>query len=300
MRSRWLGWCLSLAVGFCFPCGAQDFDKIELSTLKLSDNVAVVGGGGGNIGVLTGPDGVLLIDTQFGELEGKIRAALGELSDGSVRFVINTHWHFDHVGCNGCFAGDGAIIIGPEGTRELMASEQEFPLLGARSPGFPEEALPKVEVGDSLALHVNNELLELIHIEGAHSGHDLVVLLRDSNVMHAGDLYWSQGYPYIGSPHGGSIDGMISAADHMLELSDADTRIIPGHGPVTGRDGLQEYRDLLAAVREVVAGQIAEGRTVDEIVASKPTAETDDVRRMGMPPDLFVRIVHRDLQTAKD
>ncbi len=278
---------------------AQDFNAVELTTIKLTENLAVVSGGGGNIGVLVGPEGLLLIDTQFAELEGKIRAALGELSDGPVRFVINTHWHFDHVGCNGCFAGDGAVVIGPDGTRELMASEQEFPMLEARSPAFPEQALPQIEVADTMTLFFAGERVELVHIAGAHSGHDLVVFLREANVMHAGDLYWSRGYPYIGAPHGGSVDGLIAAADRMLELSDDQTRIIPGHGPVTDRAALQEYRDLLGSIRDVVAGQIAEGRTAEEIVESKPTAATDEARQMGMPPDLFIRLVHRDLHSEK-
>jgi glyoxylase-like metal-dependent hydrolase (beta-lactamase superfamily II) len=283
-----LGAWLSTAV-------AQDFDAVKLTTVRLTDDVAVVSGGGGNIGVLTGAEGTLLIDTQFGELEDKIRAAVGEVGSGPVRFVINTHWHFDHVGCNGCFAADGAVIIGPIGTRELMAEAQEFPLLGATSPAFPEEALPTLEVDSELTMHFNGEHIELVHIEGAHSGHDLVVFLRHANVLHAGDLYWSGGYPYIGTPHGGSLDGLIAASNRLLELSDEATRIIPGHGPVTGRAALEEYRDLLVSVRTSIENEIADGRPVDDIVASKPTAATDEARPMGMPPDLFVRLVYRDL-----
>jgi glyoxylase-like metal-dependent hydrolase (beta-lactamase superfamily II) len=277
---------------------AQDFDAVTLTTDRLTESVAVVSGGGGNIGVLSGPDGVLLIDTQFGELEDKIRAAVGEVGAGPVRLVINTHWHFDHVGCNGCFAADGAVIIGPTGTRELMAAVQEFPLLGATSPAFPEEALPKLEVESELTIHFNGERIELVHIEGAHSGHDLVVFLRQANVLHAGDLYWSRGYPYIGTPHGGSLDGLIAAANKILDMADDETQIIPGHGPVTDRSSLQAYRDLLVSVRESVGGQMAAGRSVEEIVAMKPTAATDEDRPMGMPPDLFVRLVYRDLADA--
>ena len=150
-----------------------------------------------------------------------------------------------------------------------------------------------------MTLFFAGERIDLVGIGGAHSGHDLVVFLRESNVMHAGDLYWSRGYPYIGTPHGGSVDGLIAAADRLLELSDDQTRIIPGHGPVTDRAALQEYRDLLASIREAVAGQIAEGRTVEEIVESRPTVATDEIRQMGMPPDLFIRLVHRDLHSEK-
>lgn len=300
MKSRWIGMAGVWLVAVGLPCGAQDFDSIELSTVKLTESVAVIGGGGGNIGVLTGPDGTLLIDTQFAELEGKIRAALDGLGGGPVRFVINTHWHFDHVGCNGCFAGDGAVIIGPEGTRELMASEQEFPMLETRSAAFAEEALPQVEIADTATVTFNGERIELTAIAGAHSGHDLVAYLRHANVLHAGDLYWSQGYPYIGTPHGGSLDGLIAAASRMLEMADDVTQIIPGHGPVTDRSGLAAYRDLLVTTRDTVAGLIAEGRSADEIVAAKPMASTDGQRPIGMPPDLFVRIVHRDLSNGRD
>lgn len=280
------------------PCAAQDFDQIQLVTTRLTDDVAVISGGGGNIGVLTGPDGVLLIDTQMGQLEDKIRAAVTAVSDLPVRFIINTHWHFDHTGCNGCFSADGPVVIGPEGTRERMASTQSFPLLGIQSEASPAEALPTISVTDTLRLHFNSEVIELIHIEGAHAGHDLVVRMRNANVIHCGDLYWSQGYPYIGTPHGGSLDGMIAASNLMLEMADSDSTIIPGHGEVTDRAGLEAYRDMLVAVRDRIAEQIADGLTVEEIVSSHPTADTDEGRTMGMPSELFARLVYRDLSTG--
>jgi cyclase len=274
---------------------AQDFDRVELTTVPVTDGVFVVGGGGGNIGVLVGDDGMLLIDTAYGELEGKIRTALERIGGGPIRFVINTHWHFDHVGCNGCFSDDGAVVIAPRGTRDRMATEQDFPLLEARSPAFSGGALPTIEVDDEASLHFGGEELRLARIADAHSGSDLVVLIEGANVLHAGDLFWSEGYPYIGTPHGGSIDGIIAAVDRMLEMTDDHTMVIPGHGGLSDRAGLIRYRDLLDTVRTRVAAQIAEGRTVEEIVSSRPTADWDEQRTVGMSPEVFVRLVHRDL-----
>lgn len=278
---------------------AQDFSKVELATVALSDSVFVVGGGGGNIGVLVGDDGALLIDTAYGELEDTIVAALDAIGADPIRYVIDTHWHFDHVGCNACFTDDGAVVVAPVGTRDRMATEQEFPLLGARSNAFPDQALPTLEVEDEHVIEFAGEEVRLVRVGGAHSGSDLVVHLRRANVLHAGDLFWSQGYPYIGTPHGGSVDGLIAAADRMLEMADDSTTIIPGHGALSDRAGLVRYRALLATVRDRIAGQVAAGRTVEEIVASAPTAEWDEQRQVGMSPEIFVRLVHRDLTTGE-
>jgi glyoxylase-like metal-dependent hydrolase (beta-lactamase superfamily II) len=233
------------------------------------------------------------------QLADKIRAAVSEVSDQPVRFIVNTHWHFDHTGCNACFSEDRPVIIGPSGTRDLMAAEQEFPMLGMSSPASPSKALPEISVADSLSLLFAGEEIELVAVHGAHSGHDLVVFAKNANVIHAGDLYWSQGYPYIGTPHGGSIDGVIAASNRILEMADEKTRIIPGHGPVTDRSGLVEYRDVLVSIRDRIQKDIDAGRSIEEILESRPTAATDESRTMGMPPELFIRIVHRDLTSAE-
>lgn len=284
-----------LALGVAIPCVAQNVDQIQLETTQVDDSVFVISGGGGNIGVLTGPDGVLLIDTQMGQFEDKIRAAVAAVSDQPVRYIINTHWHFDHTGCNACFAKSQPVIIGPEGTRERMASAQDFPLLGIQSEASAETALPTISVTDTLNLTFNGEEIELTYFAGAHSGADLIVHLKHANIIHAGDLYWSQGYPYIGTPHGGSLEGLVEASNLTLEMANSDTKIIPGHGDVTDRAGLEAYRDLLVAVRDRIAELIADGLSVEEILASHPTADTDEGRKMGMPPELFVRIVYRDI-----
>lgn len=189
----------------------------------------------------------------------------------------------------------GAVLVAPAGTRERMAAEQEFPLLGVRSKRFPAAALPILEVDDEHVIELGGEEVRLIRVGHAHSGSDLVVELRRANVIHAGDLHWSEGYPYIGTPHGGSLAGLIAAADRMLGMADDSTAIIPGHGAVSDRQGLLRFRTMLATLRDRIAEQIASGRSVEEIVASRPTAEWDDQRRVGMSPEVFVRLVHRDL-----
>jgi len=293
---------VSLGLAFVLlivPGVAQDLSQVKLTTTPVADRVFVVEGAGCNIGVLVSDDGALLIDTAYGELEDQIHAALDSIGAAPVRYVIDTHWHFDHVGCNACFGDDGAVLVAPAGTRDRMAAEQDFPLLGVRSKKFPAAALPTLEVDDEHVIEFGGEEVRLVRIGHAHSGSDLVVLLRRANVIHAGDLYWSEGYPYIGTPHGGSLDGLIAAADRVLEMADDSTAIIPGHGAVSDRQGLLRYRDMLAKVRDRIAEQIASGRSVEEIVASGPTAEWDDQRRVGMSPEVFVRLVHRDLTVAR-
>lgn len=274
---------------------AQDFEKVQIQTIKVADGVYMLRGAGGNIGISAGEDGILMIDTQFAELMEKIKSAIAEINRGPIRIVLNTHWHYDHTYGNESLAKSGALIMAHENTRMRMKSEQTFPDFDMDIPVFPKAALPLVTFYDSLTLHFNGEEIQVIHIENAHSDGDIVIFFRKANVMQTGDIYFSVLYPFIDVSHGGSIDGVIAAADKILGIVDENTKIIPGHGPLSNREGLKKYRDMLITLRDRIQSQIEEGKTLEEVIASNPTADFDKIKAQSVPPEMFVKIVYNDL-----
>ena len=274
---------------------AQDFEKIQIQRIKVADGIYMLQGGGGNIGVSAGEDGILLIDTQFAELMEKIKAAIGEINSGPIRIVLNTNWHYDHTYGNEPLGKSGALIMAHENSRMRMTSEQYFPDFNQNIPAFPEAALPVVTFKDSLTLHFNGDEIQVFHLPNAHSDADIVIYFRKANVIHTGDIYFSVLYPFIDVSHGGSINGMIAAAEKIIGMIDENTKIIPGHGALSDREGLTKYRDMLVTLRDRVKGLIEKGKTLEEVLASKPTADFDKTSARAMPPDVFVRIIYNDL-----
>jgi glyoxylase-like metal-dependent hydrolase (beta-lactamase superfamily II) len=286
-----------LVMVFCavFTSAQIDFDQVQIETTTVANNIYMLGGGGGNIGVLVGEDGVLLIDSMFAELEEKMKAAISKLSHRPIQYVLNTNWHYDHVMGNASFAKIGATILAHETTRERMSSEQYHPFFDMKIPAYPNEALPVITFAESLTLHFSGEEIFAFHVATAHSDADLAFYFRKANVLHTGDLYFSKGYPFIDYNHGGGIDGMIASTDKLIDMVDDDTKIIPGHGPLSDREGLRHYRQMLTTLRDRVSEKIREGKSLEETVASKPTSDFDKGRDEGMSPDDFVKIVYNDL-----
>jgi cyclase len=199
---------------------AQNFDKVEIKTVSAGKGVYMLTGAGGNIGVLTGPDGVALIDSQFGQLHQRIKDAIAEVGGGPVRYVLNTNWHYDHALGNEFFRKSGAVIVAQGNCRSRMDKEQVHEVLKAKTPAYPQTAWPEVTFSDSLNLHLNGETIEALHIAAAHSDADALYRFRKANVVHTGDLFCSAGYPYIDIGNGGRINGMIAAADRTLSMAD--------------------------------------------------------------------------------
>ncbi len=274
---------------------AQDYEKVRIETIKVTDGVYMLLGEGGNIGVSAGEDGILLIDTQFAELMDKIKSALSEINPGPVRIVLNTNWHYDHASGNEPLGKSGSLIIAHVNSRMRMSSEQYFPDFNQTVPVFPEAALPVVTFKDSLTLHFNGDEIHVIHIKNAHSDADIVVHFRKANVIHSGDIFFSVLYPFIDISHGGSIDGMIAASERILAMTDENTKIIPGHGPLSNREELADCLDMLVTLRDRIGNQIKEGKTLEEVLASKPTAEFDKRPAQSVPPETFVKIIYDDL-----
>ena len=299
MRLRWKKQVLFLALFSLWAIHplafAQDFSKVQVETVKVAENVYMLVGAGGNIGVFAGENGILLVDSQFSQLTEKIKAAIAAINPGPVRFLINTNWHYDHVYGNEPLGKAGAVIIAHENTWKRMTSEQTYPEFDFKQPPAAAAARPVVTFLDSLTLHFNGETFQLIHIENAHSDADILVFAPRANVMQTGDLYLSSGYPFFDISHGGSINGMIAAAGQILEVIDENTKVIPGHGPLSDRAGVEQFKNMMVTVRGRIVKLIKEGKTIEEVLASKPTADFDTARGLGLPAETFVKIVYAEL-----
>ena len=265
---------------------------------KLRNNVSVIEGSGGNVAVLTGQDGKVLIDAGITASRPRIQDALSGLSKDPVRQLINTHWHFDHTGGNENFGRAGAVIIAHDNVRQRMSTDQVMAAINEKVSASPGVALPVVTFGDGVTLHLNGDTLHVVHVANAHTDGDSIVHWQNANVLHMGDTFFHrESFPFIDLDSGGSIDGVIAAAEKGLQASNEQTRIIPGHGPVATRAELAAYRAMLVDIRGKVAAGIAAKRTLAQIQASKPAA------RYGMPdgfikPDRFVEFVYNSLRAA--
>ncbi len=270
----------------------QDFSNVQIETVPVADGVYMLVGQGGNIGVSIGDDGVFLIDDQYAPLTEKIKAAVTRLSDRDVQFVVNTHWHFDHTGGNEQWGEAGSIIVAHENVRERMSVEQFMEAFDRRVPPSPAAALPVITFTDAVTFHWNGDDIHVFHVETAHTDGDGVVHFANANAVHMGDTFFNGMYPFIDVSSGGSIDGMIGAANRVLRMANSETKIIPGHGPLSGIEELRAYRDMLTTVRDHIRAMLNDGMTKDQIIAAKPTADLDAVWGGGfMQPDIWVGLV---------
>ncbi|MGE4064881.1 MAG: MBL fold metallo-hydrolase [Rhodospirillaceae bacterium] len=270
--------------------------KIEITTTKLAPGVAVLFGAGGNIGVSYGVDGTIFVDDQFAPLTPKILAATKGLDSRPVKFVINTHWHFDHSGGNENLGKEGSVIVAHENVRRRMSAEGIIEELNAKFPPSPKAALPSVTFSDGVTLHLNDDTLRVVHVRSAHTDGDSIVKWERANVLHMGDVFNRSGAPFVDRSSGGSVVGMIAAMDAGLKLADDKTQVIPGHGPMSTKADMQAYRDALAAFNTRIAAEIKAGKTQDQILAMKLTwkAASGDV-----PADRLVRSAYQDLTAKK-
>jgi glyoxylase-like metal-dependent hydrolase (beta-lactamase superfamily II) len=266
----------------------------KIATQKLRGGVYALTGSGGNIAVFTGKDGKVLIDAGISTSHPQIAAAMDAIGSEPVTHLINTHWHWDHTDGNEGWHTAGATILAQEKTKARLSTPQTIALFGATFPAAPAGALPKLTFGEEHQVKLNGLTLQMKHYAPAHTDTDISVWFAEADVLHTGDTWFNGFYPFLDYSTGGNIDGMIRAADWNLARSGAETIIVPGHGPIGDRKQLQEYRDVLARSRDKVAALKAQGKTVAEVVAAKPTAETDAKYGGGfMKPEVFVGLVYQ-------
>ncbi len=256
-----------------------NFDEAEITIEKISDNVHVLFGLGGNILVSTGDDGVLLVDDQMPELKYKILRSLRKIGGKSVDYVINTHWHFDHAEGNLAFGPNGAKIVAHENSRNMMLNPKPINLSFIVYPQqpYPLNSVPQITYQDTMKLHLNGEQIELYHFGHAHTTGDTAVFLRNSNVLHMGDVFNMTGPPFIDAGNGGSIDGIIRFCEEVLKVVNDKTIVVPGHGPISTTEDLQTYIDMLIVVRDRIQQGIQQGKSLQEIIDTDPTKEWRDM-----------------------
>ncbi len=263
----------------------QDFSNVQIEAVPVAEDVYMLVGEGGNIGLSIGEDGTFIIDDQYAQLSDKIQAAAREAGGGDIEYVINTHWHGDHTGGNANFANGGAVIVAHNNVRERLAGD------GANSA-----ALPVVTFPDRISFHWNGDDLNLIHAPFAHTDGDVIIHFTNLNVFHMGDVFNNSGYPYIDLGSEGSFDGIITASESVLARSNSETRIIPGHGPLADRDDLENYVNVLKTIRSRFQSLIDEGRSEDQVVAAGVTSEWDETWGSGfMNPEQFTRLAYQSL-----
>ena len=275
---------------------SQDFDKVEISTIKVAENIYMLQGAGGNIGVCVGDDGVFIIDDQFAPLTAKIKSAIAKLSSKKIRFVINTHWHSDHVGGNENMGEAGAVIVAHRNVRKRMSTDQFMEFFNKKVPTAPKAALPVITFTQDITFHLNDEETRIFHVKEAHTDGDAVVFFEKSNVIHTGDIYFSGMYPFIDKSSHGSVDGVIKAARHILDIINDDTKVIPGHGPLSNKAELAVYVDMLVSLRAKMSAYISKGKTLEEIKQIGPSKDFDPQWGGGfLSPDKFTQILFEDL-----
>lgn len=279
--------------------GAQqqrDLSKVEIKTTQIADHLYTLEGAGGTVSVLTGADGVLIVDSQFAPLTDKLVAAIRKLSDRPIRYLINTHLHGDHTGGNENFAKLGVVIFARDQVRERL--EHPNPAADG-SPGqpAPAQALPVVTYDGPVSIHFDGENVRLLPERNAHTDGDTVVRFSHRDVLAVGDIYRSVGYPYADLNNGGSLRGLLEGLGNIIGRAGAHTQIVPGHGPIVDRNAVIAQRDLILAVRDRVAALAAQGKTLDQVIAAKVTADFDaSVPQSSQSSERFVRWVYAEVE----
>jgi glyoxylase-like metal-dependent hydrolase (beta-lactamase superfamily II) len=265
-----------------------------ITTYKLRDNVSVLEGSGGNIAVLTGRDGKLLIDAGIGVSQPQLSRALADLGADPVTHLVNTHWHFDHADGNAWLNAAGARIVAHSNTRKHLSEVQRVEDWDYNFLPLPAGGIPTEVFGSEHSLKLNGASIHLKHYPSAHTDSDISVTFAEANIVHVGDTFWNGIYPFIDYSTGGSIDGTIAAAEANLAATRDDTIIIPGHGkPVSNKSELRDFRDMLVTIRDNVATLKKQGRSRDETVAAKPTAAFDAKwGQFVIDPGFFTRLVY--------
>jgi len=273
----------------------QDFSKVQIKATKVAGNVYMLQGSGGNIGVSVGADGILIVDDQFAPLADKIRAALKELGQGKLRFILNTHWHGDHTGGNVVF-GPEATIIAHDNVRKRLSTEQKSEVFKNTTPASPKEALPVITFGQSLSVHFSGEEIRVIHYPQGHTDGDSVIFFTTSNVIHLGDDFFAGRFPFVDLESGGSIEGLTKNIGEIITQIPDGAKLIPGHGPLSTIDDLKSYHRMLQQTTDIVRQKITAGKTLEQIKSEGLPEEWKPWGTGFIKTDLWIETIYRSLK----
>lgn len=277
----------------------NNMDTVKIRPVKITDNIYMLKGSGGNIGVLIGKDGTLMIDNQFAPLSNKINGAIKTLDPGEIRFLVNTHLHGDHSGGNENFKRMGVTVVAHDLARERMGKEQVNKAMNRVTPPREKDALPVITFSDKLNFHLNDEDIVLHHFDAGHTDGDLIVQFKNANVVHTGDAFVRYGYPFIDVSSGGSVNGFISTLDKILLLIDDNTRVIPGHGEPATKADVKKVRDAVADIRDQVSSALKKGKKTEDISALGISDKYDaDLGKGFVKGKDFVLMIAENLKTT--
>ena len=276
-----------------------DWSKVEMKATKVSGNVYMLQGAGGNIGVSVGDDGILIVDDQYAPLADKIRASLKEIAaDKKLRFILNTHWHGDHTGSNVVF-GPEAPIIAHDNVRKRMATEQKSEFFKRTTPASPKEALPVITFNHNLTVHFNGEEIRAIHFPQGHTDGDSVIFFTTSNVVHLGDDFFAGRFPFVDLESGGNVEGLTKNIAEIIDKIPAGAKLIPGHGPLSTVDDLKTYHSMLIKTTDIVRQKIAAKKTLDQIKTEGLPEEWKSWGTGFIKTEMWLEIIYRSLTAKK-
>ncbi len=293
---------LAPAIALCFSIqqpvqAGPDWEKVEIKAIPVTEGIYMLMGEGGNIGLSVGEDGTFVIDDQYAPLSEKIIAAIKGVAGQVPKFLVNTHWHGDHAGGNENFGNAGSILVAQDNVRKSLKVEKTIELFHMHKPPSPKAALPVITFDQQMSLHLNGNDIRLTHVPNAHTDGDAIVQFTEANVIHTGDTFFNGFYPFIDTESEGSIAGMIAACDVVLALADDKTRIMPGHGPLANRADLLKFKEMLITTERNIAALVEAGKSVEEVIAAKPTAELDAEWADGfLSADVWVKIVYTGMK----
>jgi len=290
MRKAIVGLVLMLGV----PAVAQqpDFSKVEITVTKVAGTVYMLRGSGGNIGVSAGEDGIVIVDDQFAPLAPKIRAALKTITDKPIKFIVNTHFHGDHVGGNVEFGKDGPIIAHENVRKRLQTGTTRA---GQSTSPAPKEALPVITFNDRATIHINGEDIRAIHMPHGHTDGDAVIWFTQSNVVHMGDDFFNGTFPFVDTDDGGTVRGMLLNLEAILAQIRDDTKVIPGHGPLGDKAALRAFAEMIRDSSAAVDAAMRSGKTLEQIKQQKVVEPWAKWASSFMSVDRWTETLYRDL-----
>ena len=273
------------------------YENVTINTTKLTDSIYMLEGSGGNIALSIGQDGAFIVDDQFAPLTEKIKKAISKITDKPIKFVINTHWHSDHTGGNENLGEIGAIIVSHDNVRKRLSTDQAIEFFNMTIPALSEKGLPIVTFSDNMTIYQNGEAIKIIHVDNGHTDGDSIVYFTKNNVIHVGDDFSDKSYPIIDISSGGSIDGLITSLGTISSTINNETRVISGHTGISNKTKVNDFTSMLKDIRDQVNQMKSEGKSLEEIIASKPTSKHDEIfyDYTFIKPEDFVTFVYESL-----